>query len=216
MVGDNYVCALKVVACAEERALFEKRTAVVAATPMVRRDPCPCPIRQRLDPTVQLAVPTALGVSIEHFLIQHRKVFVADIEDGYFLLILILQVIVQALQAHIAPAPLGKAHTKSQPRPLFQVWQILQYHLLLQRDSSGTDHDGFANGAGQRDSRQTVSGGFTGAGACFNHADSRFSLTQGACNLRNHFALTTTRFEISCAKPSSIGVLNGVFYLLCE
>ena len=24
MVGDNYVCALKVVACAEERALFEK------------------------------------------------------------------------------------------------------------------------------------------------------------------------------------------------
>ena len=112
MIGDNNIRALEVITRTEKRALLEKRTAVVTATAMIRSDPSPGTVRQRLHPTVQLAIPTALGVSVEHLLIQHREVFVADIKDGYFLLILILQVIVQTLQTHITPATLGKTHTE--------------------------------------------------------------------------------------------------------
>ena len=85
------------------------------------------------------------------------------------MLVLVLQMVVQTLQAQIAPPPLGQGQTEFQACPLLNIRQILKNNLLLQGHRGSTEHNGLVQTLSHRNGRQTVGGGFTGAGTRLNH-----------------------------------------------
>ncbi len=139
-------------------------------------------------------------------------VFIGGVENGNFLLVGVFQVIVEAFQAQVAPATLGQGKAELQTRPLLNVWQILQNHLLLQGYRRSAEHDGFVQTLRQRNGGKAIGGSFTGAGTRLNHGNTIFISRQGPRNLRDHLALTAPRLKVSGRQPSAVGGLNFVFY----
>ena len=106
------------------------------------------------------------------------------------------------------------------------VGQILEHDLLLQRDSGGRDHQGFAQMFGNRNGRQTVCHRLAGTGAGLDDRDRRVAVPMAVViqldaakqlgHLGNHHSLAVARLERFVFEKGAVGRLNLAFEFIVQ
>ena len=190
---------------------MNEAAAIVAATAVIRRNRRPDLAVDAIVPGVELAVPIALAVAHHHAFIDTHVVGFGLGKKRRLLLVLVRQPFIKALEADVAAAPFGQGEGKVEVCIRLEIGKVAKRHLLLQRHGCGTDDDAFLQRLRKRNRGDAIGRRLTSAGTGFHHTQSIPLARQHPCDVRDHFALATARFEASGLEPRTIGFLNLLF-----